>query len=138
MAARVLTETQVGLDRLAEDYPNPGERLGALARTLLSSTAQPPSGEARRVLLFWLVEDAQGRPRATLRDGLLVDFVAKSAREGSAVGAMRANVDAEAIASTILARWHGLTALHAAGRGVDWDVEADRLADEVDSLASRS
>src|SRR5437764_14090175 len=35
MAARVLSQTQEGLSRLAEDYPDPRARLDALARALL-------------------------------------------------------------------------------------------------------
>lgn len=136
MAARVLEETQQGLARLAADYPNPRERLAALARTLLEAPAQPAPAEARRVLLFWLAEDAQGRPRGALRDALLADFVAKTAREGVATGAVRAGLDADALASLILARWHGLTALHASGRALDFDAEAERLAAEVEAMAT--
>ncbi|SRR5581483_6936250 len=137
MAARVLDETQEGLARLAADYPNPRERLGALARTLLSAPAQPEPVEARRVMLFWLSEDAQGRPRAALRDALVADFVEQTAREGAATGATRGGLDSAALATAILARWHGLTALHAAGRAVDFDAEADRLAEEVVALVAR-
>ncbi|MEA3202122.1 MAG: Bacterial regulatory protein tetR family [Thermoplasmata archaeon] len=134
MAGRVLAQTQQGLSRLAADYPNPRDRLAALARTLLSAPAQPPPLEARRVMLFWMEGEP---PRAALRDGLLADFVAATAREGVATGAMRAGLDAAALATRILARWHGLTALHAAGRAVEFDAEADALADELTAAVAR-
>lgn len=137
MAARVLAQTQEGLDRLAADYPNPRDRLVALARTLLEPPEESRPDEARRVLLFWLAEDASGRPRAALRDGLLADFVAATVREGAAVGALRPGLDAQDLATRLLARWHGLGAVHAAGRAVDHDAEQERLADEVEGMVAR-
>jgi hypothetical protein len=85
-------------------------------------------------MLFWMEGEP---PRAALRDGLLADFVAATAREGVATGAMRAGLDAAALATRILARWHGLTALHAAGRAVEFDAEADALADELTAAVAR-
>jgi AcrR family transcriptional regulator len=136
MAARVLEETQAGLGALAKDYPNPRERIEALARTLLSAPAQPSPTEARRVLAFWLAEDASGAPRAALRDALVSDFVAQTVRDGAATGAMRPSLDAAEVATRLLARWHGVTVLHATGRAVDFDQEADRLVEEIAAIVA--
>lgn len=127
MAERVLSETQAGLTRLADDFPNPRERLVELGRSLLHEPAESPR-EAARLLRFWL-EGGRGR----LRDDLLADFVAATVREGVAVGSVRAGVDAGAIASLVLARWHGASVLHATGRAVDWDAASERLASELEA-----
>ena len=128
MAARVLAQTQEGLARLADDYPNPRERLAALARTLLEHPGDTTPAMARRVLLFWLQDAAAGGCRAALRDALLADFVAATLREGVATGALRAGADAQRVARALLARWHGVTAVYAAGARVDFEAEAERLA----------
>lgn len=135
MAARVLAETQGGLDRLVDDYPNPRERLHALARTLLEEPSEPPSA-TRRVLLFWLAEDATGRPRAALRDALLADFVAATTREGVATGALRAGADAAGLARLLLSRWHGATLLHATGQALDHEAEEERLVGDLARLST--
>lgn len=135
MAARVLGETQEGLARLVADYPNPRERLAALARALLEPPEDPAA--ARRVLLFWLAEDASGAPRGALRDALLADFIGATLRDGVATGAVRPGVDAARLADLLLARWHGLTTLAAAGRAVDFDREADELVAELEARLLR-
>lgn len=131
MAARVLAETQRGLARLSDDYPNPRERLAALARTLLEEPVDMPRAAARRVLLFWLADDAQGQCRGALRDALLADYVRAVVREGVATGALRPGADADAVARLLLARWHGATVVFAAGGAVDFETEAERLVDEI-------
>lgn len=135
MAARVLAETQQGLARLNDDYPNPRERLAALARTLLEEPVDLPRASARRVLLFWLADDAHGSCRAALRDALLADYVRSVVREGVAAGALRPGADADALARLMLSRWHGATVLFAAGGAVDFEAEAERLLDEMARLA---
>lgn len=123
MAERVLRETQEGLDALADDYPDPRARLHALARALLS---QPPESPAatRRVLRFWLAEAARGG----VRDALIMDFVAKTLRE------MRARAQPRALASLLLARWHGATAVYALGGALDLEAEQERVVRELDAL----
>lgn len=126
MAARVLRETQEGLARLAEDYPDPRARLAALARTLLEEPRDPTPAHARHVLAFWLATDATGACRAQLRDALVADFIEATAREGG--------LRARGLAERMLARWHGATVLFASGRAVDFDREAEALADEAAAL----
>lgn len=133
MAARVLSETQQGLDRLVEDYPNPRERLDALARTLLEEPRDTAPLEARRVHLFWLLDDATGACRGALRDALLADFVAQTLQEGVALGAMRAAAsDADDIAALFLSRWHGATVQYAEARVVDFEREQERLVADLE------
>lgn len=127
MAARVLEETQTGLERLAAERPSPRERLLALADVLLEDPVGTPPEHARRVLQFWLAEDDEGRPRWALRDALVRDFVAATLREGH----LRAAGD---VASVLLARWHGATALYATGGAVDFEREAAAARAEVDRL----
>ena len=127
MAERVLAETQEGLNAFAAEFPNPRERLHALARALLSEPPEPPAS-ARHVLRFWLDDDGRGGSRAALRDGLLVDFVRATLKE------MRSPADAARIASMLLARWHGATAVYASGTPVDYDAEAERAIAELDRL----
>jgi hypothetical protein len=119
----VLRETQEGLDALADDYPDPRARLHALTRALLS---EPPEGPAatRRVLRFWLAEEARG----TLRDALVTDFIAKTMRE------MRARAEARAVAALLLARWHGATAVYALGGALDFEAEQERALRELDTM----
>ena len=138
MAARVLAETQDGLARLADDEPNPRERLVALARTLLEEPIDTSPAEARRVLLFWLADDATGGCRAGLRDALLTDFVRATVADGVATGAMRAGADAGDVARLLLARWHGVTALYAAGAPAEFEREAERLVMDVLRLVAPS
>lgn len=138
MAARVLAQTQEGLARLVEDYPDPRERLAALARTLLEDPHDTPPAAARRVLLFWLAEDPSGGCRATLRDSLLADYVADLVREGVGRHAFRPGVDASALATRLLSRWHGATLAYSTGRAVDFEAEADALAAELDALVARA
>jgi AcrR family transcriptional regulator len=135
MAARVLGETQEGLARLVADYPNPRERLAALARTLLEAPTEPSPGAARHVLSFWLASGVDGRPRGALRDELLAGFVADIVREGVATGALRASAGAAPVVDLLLARWHGLTVLQATGREVDHDGEQERLVADLARLA---
>lgn len=123
MAERVLRETQEGLDALADDYPNPRERIEALARALLSEPPEAP-GATRRVLRFWLADDEKGR----LRDALVADFVAKTLRE------MRAHAEPVRVASLLLARWHGATVAYALGGAVDFEAEQERTLKELDAL----
>ena len=123
MAERVLRETQAGLDALADDFPNPRERLEALARALLSEPPDPPLW-TRRVMRFWLADDERGR----LRDALVTDFVAKTLKEA------RLHAPPTVVAATILARWHGATAVYANGGAFDFDAEAERLAGEMRGL----
>lgn len=137
MAARVLAQTQEGLARLVDDYPDPARRLAALARTLLEDPGDAPPAHARRVLLFWLQDDAEGACRGALRDALLADYVAALVRDGVATGALRPGSDAGELARLLLARWHGVTALHAAGSPVDFEAEAERLVADVERLAGR-
>jgi AcrR family transcriptional regulator len=137
MAARVLAQTQEGLARLVDDYPDPSRRLAALARTLLEDPGDAPPAHARRVLVFWLQDDAEGSCRGALRDALLADYVAALVREGVATGALRAGTEAGEVARLLLARWHGATALHAAGSAVDFEAEAERLVAEVERMAGR-
>lgn len=134
MATRVLAATQEGLARLDTDYPNPRERLAALARTLLEDP-RVEARETRHVQQFWLQTDATGGCRGALRDALVADYVAATVREGAATGALRAGVDARAVADLLLARWHGATTLAATGRGLDFDREAERVVDELSRLA---
>lgn len=136
MAARVLQETQTGLDRLATDYPNPRERLAALARTLLEPPVDTPPAHARHVLQFWWQDDATGACRAQLRDALLTDFVAATVADGVATGAMRAGSDATILARLLLARWHGLTTMFATGALIDFESEADRLVADAMALCA--
>jgi AcrR family transcriptional regulator len=110
MAARILLQTREGLQRLAEDYPDRRARVEALARALLEEPRDVSRAASRHVMLFWLQTDATGSCRGALRDALLADFV----------GDPRA-------AALLLARWHGVTVLHATGRAVDFEREADRL-----------
>lgn len=126
MAARVLRETQEGLDALAQEAPNPRLRLEALAGALLS---QPPDNPetARRVLRFWLADDESGRSR----DALVTDFVVKTLKE------MRYQSEPRDVAVLILARWHGATAVYANGGAVDFEREAARALIEIDALVSR-
>lgn len=127
MAARVLRETQAGLDRLVEEYPDPLGRLEALARALLEEPRGTPR-ESRHVLAFWLLTDETGACRGALRDALLADFVARTVQEGAKMGALPRGVDSADVATRLLARWHGLTTLHAAGATLDFDREAETLA----------
>lgn len=129
MAERVLAETQEGLNAFATDFPNPRERLHALARALLSEPPEPPSA-ARQVLRFWIDDDGRGGSRATLRDALLVDFVRATLKE------MRSAADATRVASMLLARWHGATVVYASGTAVDFDAEAERAIAELDAMLS--
>lgn len=133
MAARVLGETQDGLARLVDEHADPRARLHALARTLLEDPTGTSPAEARRVLQFWLADAphlAEGC-RAGLRDALVADFVAATLREGATLGALRTGVDARAVAHAMLARWHGVTALYAAGASVDFEREREALVDEL-------
>ncbi|HUR68537.1 MAG TPA: TetR/AcrR family transcriptional regulator [Candidatus Thermoplasmatota archaeon] len=123
MVERVLRETQAGLDALAAEAPGPRDRLAALARALLGEPPEPPA-QARRVMRFWFADDERGR----LRDGLVSDFVEKTLRE------LRARVDARVVASLLLARWHGATAVYANGGAIDFDAEAERALAELDGL----
>lgn len=132
MAARVLEETQAGLARLDEDYPNPRDRLAALGRTLLEDP-RDLAASVRHVHQFWLQDDAEGNCRASLRDALVADYVAATLREGVATGALR-NADAEDVAGLLLGRWHAATTLVATGRRVDFEREADRLASDLAAL----
>jgi AcrR family transcriptional regulator len=135
MAARVLAQTQEGLERLGQDHPNPRDRLDALARTLLEEPlGDAGAAEARRVLLFWLQDDADGGCRGALRDALLADFVEQTLREATRFGLVRAGVDPARVASVLLARWHGATVLHASGEAVDFGREADALVAELGRL----
>ena len=127
MAERVLAQTQEGLNAFASEFPNPRERLHALARALLSEPPEPPSS-ARHVLRFWLDDDGRGGSRATLRDALLVDFIRATLKE------MRSPADATRIASMLLARWHGATIVYASGTAVDFDAEAERAIAELDRM----
>lgn len=122
IAEKVLRETQEGLDALARDFPNPRERLQALVRALLS---EPPEGPAAalHVLRFWLAGD-----RAGVRDGLVTDFVRATLKE------MRWAGDAARVASMLLARWHGATAVYATGSAVDFDAEAERAIAELERM----
>ena len=129
MAARVLAQTQEGLDRLAQDYPDPRARLAALARTLLEEPVGTPPAAARRVLLFWLADDGRGGCRGALRDALLADFVAATLREA------RSRADPRDVAALLLARWHGATLVYADGGALDFEREAERL---VGDLAARA
>lgn len=119
MAERVLVETQRGLDALAADYPEPRARLEALARALLAEPPEAPA-VARRVARFWLSDEA----RASGRDALLADFVAKTLREG--------RIEAPRLPAIVLARWHGATLVYANGGSIDFDDEAERLVAEID------
>jgi len=121
MAARVLAQTQDGLARLADDYPDPRARLDALARTLLEEPRETSPAAARHVMSFWLLTDTTGSCRAALRDALLADFV----------GNPRA-------ASLLLSRWHGATALYATGRAVDFEREQERLVEDLARLGAPS
>lgn len=125
MAARVLAQTQAGLDALADEHPHPRERLEAFARALLAEPAETPA-QARHVLLFWL-----DGARAKVRDDLLADFVARTLAEA------RSRADAASVATRLLAAWHGATVLYASGRAVDLDAEAERLAAEIAPLVGR-
>lgn len=138
MAARVLAQTQEGLRRIVEDYPDPRERLAALARTLLEEPLDTSPAASRRVLLFWLAEDAEGGCRAALRDDLLAGFIAALVREGVALHAFRPGADGERAATVTLARWHGATVAYAAGRRVDFEAEADALVRELEALTGRA
>lgn len=126
MAARVLAETQEGLARLADDYPNPRERLDALARTLLEEPRDATPAHARHVLAFWLATDPTGACRAQLRDALVADFVEKTLRE--------AGLRAPSLPDLMLARWHGASVLYASGRAVDYEREASALTGAVAAL----
>lgn len=128
MAARVLAETQAGLSRLVEDYPDARLRLDALARALLEDPLDTPRRHARHVLQFWLLTDASGACRGQLRDALLADFVASCLREA------RAHAEPRKVADLVLARWHGATVLYASGRAVDFEAEQEALAREVAAL----
>lgn len=134
MAARVLHQTQDGLASLERDHPNPRERLAALARTLLEEPSGVSPAAARRVLLFWLADDKAGSCRGALRDALVADFVDATIQEGVTLGAVRPGADARAVSTTLLARWHGTTALFATGREVDFEAEAERLVADVARL----
>lgn len=125
MAARVLGETQDGLARLADDYPDPRARLDALARTLLEEPQGTSPQDARHVLAFWLATDATGGCRAQLRDALVADFVEKTLREAA--------LRAPGLADVMLARWHGATVLYASGRAVDFEREAESLVQGIAS-----
>ena len=114
MAARVLSQTQEGLTRLAEDYPDGRARLDALARTLLEEPRDITPKEARHVMAFWLLTDATGSCRGALRDALIADFVGN-----------------DRIAQLLLSRWHGTTVLYASGRAVDFEREQERLVEEL-------
>ena len=127
MAARVLSETQEGLARLADDYPNPRERLDALARTLLEEPQDATPAQARHVLAFWLATDPTGACRGQLRDALVADFVEKTLRE--------AGLRAPGLADVLLSRWHGATVLYASGRAVDYEREAAALVAAIALLA---
>ncbi|HWH09456.1 MAG TPA: TetR family transcriptional regulator [Candidatus Thermoplasmatota archaeon] len=129
MAARVLAQTQEGLARLADDYPDPRRRLDALARTLLEEPQDATPQQARHVLAFWLATDATGGCRAQLRDALVADFVEKTLRE--------AGLRAPGLADLLLTRWHGATVLYASGRPVDFEREARALADAVAAALAR-
>lgn len=127
MAERVLRQTQEGLDAFARDYPNARERLEAFVRALVSEPPEPPRA-ALHVLRFWLEPDAEGTPRAALRDALVADFVAKTLKE------MRSTADARHVASAILARWHGTTLVYATGGAVDFDAEFERAREDVEEM----
>lgn len=119
MAERVLSETQAGLDALADEYDTPRKRLVAFARALLAEPTETPV-QATRVLMFWLADD-----RAKLRDDLLADFIERNAREA------RVKTNPEALARALLARWHGATVLYSTGRRVDFETESDKAAAEL-------
>jgi AcrR family transcriptional regulator len=127
MAARVLSLTQDGLDRLVADYPAPRARLEALARALLQEPGEPPA-EARHVLQFWMLDDATGGCRALLRDALVADFLERTTREA------RHGAAAGAVADLVLGAWHGATVRYASGRPVDFDREQERLVDALARL----
>lgn len=122
IAESVLRGTQEGLGAFARDYPNPRERLHALARALLAEPPETPQA-AGHVLRFWL-----SGGRAALRDALVADFVRATLKE------MRWPGDATRVASMLLARWHGATVVYAAGGAVDFDAEAERAAAELDRM----
>lgn len=123
MAARVLAQTQEGLARLADDYPDPRARLEALARTLLEEPRDAAPAHARHVLAFWLATDPAGACRGQLRDALVADFVDKTLRE--------AGLRAPGLADLMLARWHGATVLYASGRVVDYERETRALVEAI-------
>jgi AcrR family transcriptional regulator len=123
MAERVLHGTQAGLDALAKEYPGPQERVEALARALLSAPPDPPEA-TRRVLRFWLSEGGAGRSR----DALVTDFVAKALRQ------MRYHGDARDVATFLLARWHGATAVYANGGAMDFEQEAERTLSQLERM----
>ncbi|MFA5860543.1 MAG: helix-turn-helix domain-containing protein [Candidatus Thermoplasmatota archaeon] len=132
MAGRVLAQTQDGLERLVMDYPNPRERLDALARTLLEEPRDSSPTEARRVHLFWMQDDAAGTCRGALRDSLIADFVSQTIHEGVALGVMRAPAaGADTIAVLLLGRWHGATVQYAEARVVDFEREQERLVTDI-------
>jgi AcrR family transcriptional regulator len=117
MAARVLSETQEGLTRLAQDHPPRRARIEALARTLLEEPRGTRPKEARHVMAFWLLTDATGSCRGALRDALIADFIGD-----------------ERAATLLLSRWHGATALYASGRAIDFEREQERVVDELAAL----
>lgn len=127
MAEKVLRETQRGLDALADEVASPRERLAALVAALLAEPPEPPAN-ARNVLRFWLDADGRSAPRAALRDALLADFVAKTMKEA------RSKADARAVASLVLARWHGATVVYASGGYVDFEAERERVLREIETL----
>lgn len=124
MAARVLQETQEGLDALAREEPNPRARVEALARALLAEPPDEPA-QARRVVAFWLADDGRGGCRGALRDALLVDFVRATLR------GVRTHATPEDVAALLLARWHGATVLYASGGAVDFEREQGRVLSEL-------
>jgi AcrR family transcriptional regulator len=118
MATRVLSETQDGLARIADENPSAQARREALARALLEEPGEDsPPAATRHVMSFWLLTDATGSCRGALRDALLADFV----RDPRA-------------SDLILARWHGATVRYAMGRDVEWEREADALVAELREL----
>lgn len=137
IAEKVLRETQGGLDALAQEYPNPRERLHALARALLAEPPETPA-ESLHVLRFWLAgnrapvrsprDNQAASPRGAVRDGLVTDFVRATLKE------MRWPGDAARVASMILARWHGATIVYATGSIVDFEAEAERASAELDRM----
>jgi len=133
MAQRVLEETQAGLDRLEAEHVNPRERVLALADVLLEDPGEAPIAQARHVMQFWLAPDATGAPRWALRDALVRDFVEESLREARALGLARA-ADPARVATTLLSRWHGATALNATGSPVDFEAEAEALRAQLEAM----
>ncbi|HET6404012.1 MAG TPA: TetR family transcriptional regulator [Candidatus Thermoplasmatota archaeon] len=130
MAQRVLAETQEGLSAFLRDYPNARERLHALIHALLAEPPEPPAA-TRNILRFWLESDGSGGARGAARDALLVEFLRVTLKE------MRWGGDATRVASVLLARWHGATAVYASGLPVDFEAEAARAVAEIEAMVDR-